>query len=486
MDSTNSNINPRSRLANHVNKFKQVFEEGNVSAAKERARLALNDATKQLENPGIDEGWRDYCLEVKKQMGKFLENPEVPDPNVAAKKSGGKGGGTGNESVDKIKSTDWFAAPIPNLNLSNIAGLPDLKDAFLYNIFAATSSQFSDIYRKYRGEVNGIQVLLFGPPGTGKTHAVKCLAGEMKCKIAVVQIKDVMANLVGDGAKIIAEIFDQAAQYDRCIIFFDEIDAIASSREGDDSRHTKEQLTTLLTYMDGFTSKAKPNQLRVVIAATNRPWALDSAVKRGGRFDTQIYVPLPDKLAREELVKMALGRSKSSKPEDAKPPLAPDVTIDWIAERTEGFAGADIKSICRQAVAYPMKREITARRTGKVEDHFIERRDFETVFGKYINSTTDEDLMHFDAYGMNMEYGNEYLKIKFHKIVADLYHNFVCSRLSEQERRAKNAKLIEIPLYERNYIKKLCPNSAIFEKNIEDKYKGKTGFFEYVEKFCAK
>ena len=481
----NSLDNPRSRVANYIKQYNAAFKDEDEAGAKRWANLALGEVNRELKNGGIDEAWKSHCLDVKKTMEAFLENPVVSQPKAAAN-SGGKGGGTGNESVDKIKSTDWFAAPIPNLNLSNIAGLPDLKDAFLYNIFAATSSQFSDIYRKYRGEVNGIQVLLFGPPGTGKTHAVKCLAGEMKCKIAVVQIKDVMANLVGDGAKIIAEIFDQAAQYDRCIIFFDEIDAIASSREGDDSRHTKEQLTTLLTYMDGFTSKAKPNQLRVVIAATNRPWALDSAVKRGGRFDTQIYVPLPDKLAREELVKMALGRSKSSKPEDAKPPLAPDVTIDWIAERTEGFAGADIKSICRQAVAYPMKREITARRTGKVEDHFIERRDFETVFGKYINSTTDEDLMHFDAYGMNMEYGNEYLKIKFHKIVADLYHNFVCSRLSEQERRAKNAKLIEIPLYERNYIKKLCPNSASFEKNIEDKYKGKPGFFEYVEKFCAK
>lgn len=108
-----------------------------------------------------------------------------------------------------------------------------------------------------------------------------------------------MANLVGDGAKIIAEIFEQAKRYDKCIIFFDEIDAIAASRDDDESRHTKEQLTTLLTYMDGFMSGTRKNQIRIIIAATNRPLDIDSAVKRGGRFETQIYVPLPDYDARK-------------------------------------------------------------------------------------------------------------------------------------------------------------------------------------------
>lgn len=474
---------PRARLAYYVKEYNAAVKEENAEAAKPWAKRALDQANSEIAKAGIDEAWNEHCLDVKKTMEAFLANPVISQPKAAANNSG-KGGGTGNESVDKIKSTDWFAAPIPDLTMKDIAGLSKLRDAFLYNIFAATSPAYADIYRKYKGEVNGIQVLLFGPPGTGKTHSVKCLAGEMKCKIAVVQIKDVMANLVGDGAKIIAEIFEQAAQYDRSIIFFDEIDAIASSREGDDSRHTKEQLTTLLTYMDGFTSKAKPGQLRIVIAATNRPWALDSAVKRGGRFDTQIYVPLPDVPARKKLIEMALGRD-NPKPNTAKPPLAPDVTVDWLVERTEGYAGADIKSICRQAVAYPMKREILARVAGRREDHCVERKDFEAVIGQYINSTTDEDLMRFDAYGMNMEYGFAYQKVKFNKIMANLYNNFVCSSASEQERRSRRMQMIDIEKYEKGFVREIFGNSLALEKLIEPKYKTVAGFFDYINKVCA-
>lgn len=475
--------NPRARVANYVRQYNAAFKDEDESGAKRWANLALNEVNSELKKNGMDEAWKAHCLDVKKTMEAFLANPVVSQPKAVANNSG-KGGGTGNESVDKIKSTDWFAAPIPDLTMKDIAGLSKLRDAFLYNIFAATDPNYSDIYRKYKGEVNGIQVLLYGPPGTGKTHSVKCLAGQMKCKIAVVQIKDVMANLVGDGAKIIAEIFEQAAQYDRSIIFFDEIDAIASSREGDDSRHTKEQLTTLLTYMDGFTSKAKPGQLRIVIAATNRPWALDSAVKRGGRFDTQIYVPLPDVPARKKLIEMALGRD-NPKPNTAKPPLAPDVTIDWLVERTEGYAGADIKSICRQAVAYPMKREILARVAGRREDHCVERKDFETVIGQYINSTTDEDLMRFDAYGMNMEYGFAYQKVKFNKILAVLYNNFARSSASGQERGSRRAQLNDIEKYEINFVRDILNNKLALEKLIDPKYKSIAGFFDYINKVCA-
>ncbi len=246
-------------------------------------------------------------------------------------------------------------------------------------------------------------------PGTGKTHIVKCIAGQLGCKIAVVQIKDVMDKYVGQGAKIISEIFEQAKKYDKCIIFFDEIDAVAASRDDDESRHTKEQLTTILTNMDGFTATTKPNQIRIIIAATNRPWALDSAVKRGGRFDNQIYIPLPDFKARKKLIEMALGKDINDK-NRLDVPCNYDVTVDWVAELLEGYAGADIKSICKQASNRPLKREIMALRdTGKVTPDCIKREDFIEVQKKYINSITDEMLFRYDAYSMNMEY-DEYME----------------------------------------------------------------------------
>ena len=393
---------PLDRVAFYVQNYNQAIAAQDDAGAVKWGTMAMKEATEMLANPGTTPDFRQQARDTILNILEYLRGRAATGRPMAASVTG-----PAPEEEDAIHSTDWFSDPPEGYGLDNIAGLENLKKEFLLNIFAPTTEGASDIYRRYRGEQRGLQVLLYGPPGTGKTHAVRCLAGEMKCKIAIVQIKDVMANLVGDGAKIIAEIFEQAKQYERCIIFFDEIDAIASSREGDDSRHTKEQLTTLLTNMDGFTSKAAPGQIRVVIAATNRPWALDSAVKRGGRFDTQIYVPMPDIPARAKLIETFL--------KDV--PRAQDLTTDWLVERTEGYAAADIMSICRQATSKPMDREITSFLRGAYQPDCVTRADFEVIFGNYINPTTDEALMQFDAYRQNREYDADFVKWKCAQII---------------------------------------------------------------------
>lgn len=423
------------RVAQYVLAYNKAIEENDIARATDMGKLAVRDANEELKKTNLPETNRQYYQRVVTSIGEFLANPSAAITKAVVS------GRT--DSTDKIKSTDWFGSPIPNLGMKDIAGLKNVRDEFVVNVFAPMSPEYSDIYRRYRGDERGLQILLFGAPGTGKTHVVKCLAGEMKCKIAVVQIKDVMANLVGDGAKIISEIFEQAKQYDRCIIFFDEIDAIAASREDEDSRHTKEQLTTLLTNMDGFTSQARPDQIRIVIAATNRPWALDSAVKRGGRFSTQLYVPLPDYEAREYLIKRALGMDERVK-NRVEVPCAPDVTLEWLVERTEGFAGADIKAICRQAVGKPMKREILSRVSGKHVKDCVTQSDFNEVFDNYINSITNESLMQFDAYAMNMVVGPEYKRVKCNQLLKAYYSNYVLKqKTSDPKEYQKKAVHIE-------------------------------------------
>lgn len=398
------------RIGGYVNLYNEARTANDVAGAIKYGRLAVRDAKEELQKPDLNNVHKEYFLTVVSSIAEFLANPVLVRPSV--KKV---------EEESEIESTDWFSAPVPNLKMKDVAGLRDCVDELIVNVFAPLTTKYGSIYKKYRGEAKGLQVLLYGPPGTGKTHLVKCLAGELGCKCAVVQIKDALANLVGDGAKIIAEIFSQANQYDKCIIFLDEIDAIAANRDDEESRHTKEQLTELLTCLDGFTSKVKPGQIRIVVAATNRPEALDPALKRGGRFDTQIFVPLPDEDARRHLIKRAMGKDESVK-DRVDVPCAEDLTVDWLVEKTDAYAGADIQAICRQATNLALKREIIAASKGRSEPDRVTRQDFEEVLGRYINPITVEMLMKFDAYRQNKEYDLDYVRLKCDQIIRLLYN----------------------------------------------------------------
>ncbi len=437
-------------VSSYVTEYNKARQDGNVSRAVDMGGRAVKLSRDELSKPELNSAHRSYYENVVQSIDAFLQNPEQYSPKPKAVSRGG------SDPDDKISSTDWFAAPVPKVKLKDIAGLRNVKDEFIVNVFAPTLHGYCDIYRKYRGTERGLQVLLYGPPGTGKTHAVKCLAGELGCKIAVVKVADTNQKYVGEGAKVIETVFQQASKHDKCIIFFDEIDSIACSREGEDSRHTKEQLTTLLTCMDGFTSGVKDGQIRIVIAATNRPWALDSAVKRGGRFDTQIFIPLPDFEARRQLVRLALGKDGRVR-DRVDVPCAPDVTVEALAERFEGYSGADIKAVCRQAISLPLKREIVSFGKGEHEDDCLTMADFDEVLGKYINSITDDSLMQFDAYRQNMEYDMDYVRFKINELIITLYNKF--------ERGAE----VEIQSYELSWLRGFYDNGFI-ETNFGSKY----------------
>lgn len=388
--------------------YNQYRIQEDVQSALRMAREIDKIAKNQSARSDLPKQIKDFYATTSAPVREWLADYKIPK-NIKFQT-------IGNETIDRIKATNWFDAEIPKLSMRDVAGLKELRDQFLVNVFAPISPKYAPIYKKYRGNDLGMQILLYGPPGCGKTHIIKCLAGTLRCKIAVVQVKDVMANLVGDGAKIIDEIFEQAKNFDRCIIFFDEIDAIAADRDDDESRHTKEQLTTLLTAMDGFTSTTKPGQIRIIVAASNRPWILDNAVKRGGRFEMQFYVPLPDFDARKKLIEIALGKDNSQR---IDVPCAENVTIDWLADKLEGYAGADIRAICKQIVNLPLRREIEFYRDhGKTCSDFVTRQDCLTVIENYINGVTDEMLFSYDAYKANLNVP-DYLTLFKPKALAD-------------------------------------------------------------------
>jgi len=185
-------------------------------------------------------------------------------------------------------------------------------------------------------------VLLHGPPGTGKTLLARAVANESSAKFFHIAGPEIMGSAYGESERRLREIFEQAAQAAPSIIFIDEIDSIAPKRGQVTGEAEKRLVAQLLTLLDGM----EPRQNTVVIAATNRPEALDEALRRPGRFDREIVVGVPDEPGRREI----LGIHTRGMP------LAPDVNLDELARRTYGFVGADLAALCREAALEAVRR----------------------------------------------------------------------------------------------------------------------------------
>lgn len=189
-------------------------------------------------------------------------------------------------------------------------------------------------------------ILLYGPPGTGKTLMAKAAAHESEANFISIKGPELLSKWVGESEKGVREVFRKARQAAPCIVFFDEIDAIAPTRGsmGSDSHVTERVISQLLTELDGLEVLSNV----IIIAATNRPDIIDAALLRPGRFDRLLYVPPPDKEARIQILKI----------HTSKKPLAEDVKIDTLANQTEGYTGADIAALASAAVMLALREHI--------------------------------------------------------------------------------------------------------------------------------
>jgi transitional endoplasmic reticulum ATPase len=188
-------------------------------------------------------------------------------------------------------------------------------------------------------------ILLYGPPGTGKTLMAKAAAHESEANFISIKGPELLSKWVGESEKGVREIFRKARQASPCIVFFDEIDAIAPTRGlGSDSHVTERVISQLLTELDGLEVLSDV----IVIAATNRPDIIDAALLRPGRFDRILYVPPPDKEARTQILKI----------HTSKKPLADDVKIDDLSGQTEGYTGADLAGLASAAVMLALREHI--------------------------------------------------------------------------------------------------------------------------------
>ena len=219
-------------------------------------------------------------------------------------------------------------------------------------------------------------ILLFGPPGCGKTLLAKAVATESEANFIAVRGPEVLSKWVGESEKAIRRVFQKARQAAPCIVFFDEIDSIAPRRGmyGGESGVTERLVNQLLAEMDGI-EKLKNV---VIIAATNRPDILDPALLRPGRFDRIVYVPPPDRKGRLEIFKV---HTKNM-------PLAEDVDLEKLAEMTEGYTGADIEAVCREAALNALREDPEAKK--------VHMRHFEKALEIISPSISSEDAELYD------------------------------------------------------------------------------------------
>lgn len=234
---------------------------------------------------------------------------------------------------------------VPNVSWDDIGGLEDAKQELREAV--EWPLKYPDNFRKF-GVKPPRGVLVYGPPGTGKTLLAKAVANESDANFIAVKGPELLSKWVGESEKGVREIFKKARQTAPTVIFFDEIDSIASTRTGSstDSGVTQRVVNQLLTEIDGL----EELQDVAVLAATNRVDILDPALTRPGRFDRHVEVGDPDKEARIAIFKV---HTKDM-------PLADDVDLEKLAKETEGYVGADIEAVCREAVMLTLRNNMDA------------------------------------------------------------------------------------------------------------------------------
>jgi transitional endoplasmic reticulum ATPase len=261
---------------------------------------------------------------------------------------------------------------VPNVKWDDIGGLKEVKEELQEAI--EWPLKYPEIFEHMNTEPPK-GVLLYGPPGTGKTLLAKAVANESEANFISIKGPELLSKWVGESEKGVRDVFRKARQASPTIIFFDELDSITPTRGGGfgDSHVTERVISQILTELDGL------EELKdvVVIGATNRLDMIDSALLRPGRFDKLLNVPVPDLEARKEILKIHLMDK----------PLAKDVDVDKLAEKTEGYSGADIAALCNTASMLVIKDHITKSKT--VEKAKEKLKDLE-ISMKYFEKTLEK------------------------------------------------------------------------------------------------
>jgi SpoVK/Ycf46/Vps4 family AAA+-type ATPase/intein/homing endonuclease len=296
------------------------------SLAKEAAMIVLRRILPELKVEGIEEGEsipKEILEKLMLHQKDFMESLKVVRPSAMRE----------------------VLVETPDIGWKDVGGLAEVKEKL---------KEAVEWPLKQPGVFNrmGIRpprgILLYGPPGTGKTMLAKAVAKESEANFILVNGPSLLSKWVGESEKAVREIFRKARQTAPTILFFDEIDALAPKRSSDgDSKVNERVVNQMLTEMDGLESL---NDV-VIIAATNRPDIVDPALLRQGRFDRVILAPVPKQEGRKKIFEIYLE----------KMPQSSDINLDALASCTEGYVGADIEGLCREAAMIALREDVNAK-----------------------------------------------------------------------------------------------------------------------------
>lgn len=221
----------------------------------------------------------------------------------------------------------------PSINFNDVGGMIELKKEIELKIIKPLLHP--DLYKAYGKKVGG-GILMYGPPGCGKTFLAKATAGQVKARFMNVSLNDILDMWIGNSEKNLHQMFEEARQNTPCVLFFDEIDALGASRS--DMKHSsgRHLINQFLLELDGIDNN---NEGILILGATNTPWNLDPAFRRPGRFDRIVFVPPPDITAREAILRIKL----KGKPTEA-------IHFDVLAKKLEHYSGADIEALIDLAI----------------------------------------------------------------------------------------------------------------------------------------
>lgn len=297
---------------------------------------------------------RDPTVADDELSRKFGSSPTPAKVTAAGDSDGTDAEKDSDEDGDDEHARESSIAERPKITFADVGGMQSVKDEIAIKIIEPLKNP--EIFAAYGKKIGG-GILMYGPPGCGKTHLARATAGEVKARFLSIGIHDVLDMYLGNSERNLHAIFEEARRSTPCVLFFDEVDALGAKRADFSSTVGRNVINQFLNELDGVKSS---NEGVLVLAATNAPWSLDSAFRRPGRFDRILFVPPPDAAARASILRV-LVQGK---------PVGP-IDFERVAAKTNDFSGADLKAVVDLALESLLRDALKRGKPAPLDDKVL-------------------------------------------------------------------------------------------------------------------